>query len=335
MEKENKNLNIEEVKKEKPEEEFALKEEKRKARAYGMASKNFFKGLEWSKDYHATDIKNLNGYFIFYHGKNSVVHFRIKECPGWYFGIWWDSIDEENKTVKGTFFTQYERDIDKFKPTASDHTTRIEVSYRTKSYDDVWLLDCTVSYMIKYLNKHFYKAWCGYGKYTTGSGLHCWYRYIKYRWYLFKDEYLTEKASKWCVKYLKKILEELYEGEVLVSKTENQSPKYELCISYEKNKHYFDKVGNYNIFLSNEEIEDYFKELGDNLTDPEDIKLYNFCNKSKKLENKYDRKVKHFDRIASLIGIHFISIQVNKVVNVFNGKLCNNVKKYGTWWGKI
>lgn len=323
----------EEVDKENSEKELALKEEKRKERAYRMASKNFFKGLEDS-DYHATDIENLNGYFIFYYGKNSVVHFRIKECPGWYFGIWWDTIDEENKTVKGTFFTQYERDIDKFKPTASDHTTRIEVSYETKSkHDGVWLLDLTVSYILKYLNKHFYKAWCGYGKYSDGSELLCWYRYIKYRWYLFRDEFLTEKASKWCVKYLKKILERLYEGEVLVSKTEDQSPKYELCISYEKNKHYFDKIGNYNIFLSDKEIKDYLEELGDNPTDPKDIKLYNFCKKSKKLEKKYNRKVKHFDRIASLIGIHFISIQVNKTVNVFNRKLCNNVKKYGTWWG--
>ena len=65
------------------------------------------------------DIEYQDGYFIFGHGTNSVVHFHIKECPGWLFGIWWTIPEGNDKSIDGNFFAQYEEDIDKFKPSAS------------------------------------------------------------------------------------------------------------------------------------------------------------------------------------------------------------------------
>lgn len=62
-----------------------------------------------------TDIAYLDGYFIFGYGTNSVVHFHVAECQGWKFGIWWDA----NSEGTGEFFTQFEDNIDKFKPSAS------------------------------------------------------------------------------------------------------------------------------------------------------------------------------------------------------------------------
>lgn len=77
------------------------------------------------------DIEYLDGYFIFGKGTNSVVHFHIKETPGWKYGIWWEPVRKsecENDEAYNEYytdrlrckiFTQYEDEIDKFKPSAS------------------------------------------------------------------------------------------------------------------------------------------------------------------------------------------------------------------------
>ena len=54
-----------------------------------------------------------NGYFIFDYGPNTVVHFRLKETPGWLYGIWWElKINTENEvSIVGKFFAQYENEI--------------------------------------------------------------------------------------------------------------------------------------------------------------------------------------------------------------------------------
>ena len=80
-----------------------------------------------------------DGYFLFGYGTNSTAEFRIKEIPGWKFGIWFSPLkdeaegkeadgeakgdkDEGNKDVKGTLFWQVEEFIDKFKPSRSVFT---------------------------------------------------------------------------------------------------------------------------------------------------------------------------------------------------------------------
>lgn len=77
------------------------------------------------------DIEYLDGYFIFGKGTNSIIHFHIKETPGWKYGIWWEPVrksehkDDEAYNEYHTdrlcckIFTQYEDEIDKFKPSAS------------------------------------------------------------------------------------------------------------------------------------------------------------------------------------------------------------------------
>ena len=73
-----------------------------------------------------------DGYFLFGYGTNSTAEFRIKEIPGWKFGIWFSPLKDEaegkeadedgDKDVKGTLFWQVEEFIDKFKPSASVFT---------------------------------------------------------------------------------------------------------------------------------------------------------------------------------------------------------------------
>lgn len=81
---------------------------------YKRRTNQLLKSLE-EKGYHPKDVNFLDGYFLFEHGKNMVVNFHIKECKGWLFGIWWNLEGEEELD----FFAQYERTIDKFKPSAS------------------------------------------------------------------------------------------------------------------------------------------------------------------------------------------------------------------------
>ena len=103
---------------------------------YKQMTESFFSTLtsrifEWPKDrikgvdnLTITGVEYLDGYYIIPMGTNAVVHFKIKECPGWLFGIWWQEPvreDRKSKTfrLKGEFFAQYEEVIDKFKPSAS------------------------------------------------------------------------------------------------------------------------------------------------------------------------------------------------------------------------
>ena len=94
------------------------------------------------------DIEYLDGYFIFGKGTNSVVHFHIKETPGWKYGIWWEPVrksecenDEaynEYRTdcLRCKIFAQYEEEIDKFRPSASMVREEfiISLAYFTESY---------------------------------------------------------------------------------------------------------------------------------------------------------------------------------------------------------
>lgn len=96
------------------------------------------------------DVEYFDGYFIFGMGTNSVVHFHIKETPGWKYGIWWspvekgDSEDPEHPTTYETdrlrcnIFTQYEEEIDKFKPAASMVTDKFNVYLDNTSTNFAW-----------------------------------------------------------------------------------------------------------------------------------------------------------------------------------------------------
>jgi hypothetical protein len=63
-----------------------------------------------SKHFTIQNKQFINGYFMFYHGENSVCHFSIKETPNWKYGIW---LEENNKFE---IFGEHKELIDKFKP---------------------------------------------------------------------------------------------------------------------------------------------------------------------------------------------------------------------------
>lgn len=144
------------------------------------------------------DVKHLDGYFVFEHGKDMVAHFHIKELKGWRFGIWWD-IDGKDKF---TFFGQYEKNIDKFKPSRSVFVN-----------EDIAILNLDIKFsvvrILEFIKKHPYRAWaydnmgyvCGCWDYIPG--LQAWGEYLAYKWqYEIREPMLYKRMQK---KYLRLI----------------------------------------------------------------------------------------------------------------------------------
>ena len=95
-----------------------------------------------------TDVEYLDGYCLFGMGTNSIVHFHIKETPGWKYGIWWSPVAKqdyteenpiyENDRLRCNLFTQYEEEIDKFKPSASMIAEELTIHLDETLKDSIW-----------------------------------------------------------------------------------------------------------------------------------------------------------------------------------------------------
>ena len=130
-----------------------------------------------------TDIEIGDSYFIFSHGSNSIVQFKIKECPNWLFAIWWEPgippAQQAKKNFKpkltnvnyiiGSFFAQYIPAIDKFKPSRSKYC--VEIRYDLKDIEGKFLPKPEFSWsrdylrMVGFIHAHpalaFYRQWHG------------------------------------------------------------------------------------------------------------------------------------------------------------------------------
>ena len=153
--------------------EKSVKEQDAKgfAEVYKQATELLFKRIkaETDLDLHFEDITYLDGYFIFGHGTNSVVHFHVKEAPGWLFGIWWSPIPtEETKNKKKPIyktgqlfcelFFQFEEEIDKFKPAASIFGGNFEFEFEAgHEHGDFWKACKDLEFVINEPYLAFYK----------------------------------------------------------------------------------------------------------------------------------------------------------------------------------
>lgn len=168
-----------------------------------------------------------DGYFIFRHGKGMCVQFRIKQCKGWLFGIWWSL--KEKDTID--FFAQYEKDIDKFKPSCSQLSI---CDVPIVCYSDMWtngpdkvikaVKNTGLCDMINYIRYHKYRAWVLDHHYFNKpdlwsfkeSGLQCWWAYfcdaVIDKW----DEALCNIMTWRTAKVTKKVMaESLINGELV------------------------------------------------------------------------------------------------------------------------
>lgn len=162
------------------------------AEVYAKATPALFKAMKKDAglDLHFEDVEYLDGYFIFGYGTNSVVHFHVKEAPGWLFGIWWSPIptketenEEEDKQeyrkdkIHCQVFFQFEKEIDKFKPTASTFSREFDFNLEKGEAETLALFDLQKD--IAFLVKEPYLAF-----------------YREMHWIDFNHEYVSREKAK-------------------------------------------------------------------------------------------------------------------------------------------
>lgn len=215
--------------------------------------------------YHIKNSRFSNSYFMFESKDTTICEFEIKEIPGFLFGIWditrYDNYEYQiEKYGKGNtwaddldispkseliFFTQYKRDIDKFKPSRSGFVTglyretRIECKTNivTWNYDDLYVV-------LEYMKRHhirsveyagtqqryiwevrksylsmlisFYVDWC----YQIKNDIKSYLRFIRYK-------YLAVKLAKKLKCF----------NSIVIDRGENWYPRIELSL---RRKHIID-----------------------------------------------------------------------------------------------
>lgn len=169
-----------------------------------------FTQIETELGYHIIDKQFGNCYFIVESKEpDTICHFHIKELPGYLFGIWnicrYDTIKYEvennltlwsdnlhiNSKSELIFFTQYEKEIDKFKPSRSGMVTglrRITYEEDDKLITE-WDID-ELEVVLNYMKKHKYKAYVNvYNEnkfvYKEYSSFKCFRIYYGHKWNRF------------------------------------------------------------------------------------------------------------------------------------------------------
>lgn len=89
-------------------------------------------------------IQNVDGYFIFEGVEDSVTHFYIKGLPHWKFALWIKNTDEEVIQL----FTQYDTQIDKFKPSRSS----LLLEYEEREVENGHFYE--LEDMLKFIKRH-------------------------------------------------------------------------------------------------------------------------------------------------------------------------------------
>lgn len=145
-----------------------------------------------------------SGYFIFDYGPNTVIHFRLKETPGWLYGVWWSfKVNKEGIiSIVGEFFAQYEEEIDKFKPSASYYGC--DMLSLVAADGSICLEEGEVISIIDFIRNHPYRAWNGHISFNDKiSGIRAWLNYQKRQRHLRKGKRLEKNLYKDLCKFAK------------------------------------------------------------------------------------------------------------------------------------
>ena len=211
------------------------------AEVYKQATEAVFNGLKESLkfDITMTDVKYLDGYFIFGRGTNSIVHFHINETPGWKYGIWWEPIEDADTKkpytdrVHCSIFAQYEEEIDKFKPSASMVCEEFTIDFKHPTANRIWAFADD----IKFIHDEPYLAFYREMHYSDFNKEHV--SRAKAKSYFerhFKQKKLAEETKalndKEMLKTVYEILkEDIDEGTCFIQdRGDSWSPRYEIII---------------------------------------------------------------------------------------------------------
>ena len=282
---------------------------------FKMAMKTFEKALKEDIKVTFKDVKYLDGYFIFGTGTNSVVHFKLKETPDWLYGIWWNIpkkyyAKEKRKMVlpkfvEGHFFAQYEKNIDKFKPSAS--TIQCEFSIvPNDNHCSLYEVAKNIEFIIKEPYLAFCRDYC-YNDYNHEYLSRNKAKRIYKKWCKEENNYIkwNKILNDRFIKFVKNMLKEEIESDnaFIVDMGENCSPRYEIFV---KSSYY-----------PNLTIE---KGCCFCLFDEEDAE-------SIKAKAKWDKEIKKCEKISNKHGSYWFR-PFDDSFNLIEDKNYNKLKKY-------
>lgn len=205
---------------------------------------------------HIVDKVYKDGYYLFASGTNSVVHFHIKECPGWLFGIWWSIDDEESdepKCANLKFFAQYESLIDKFKPSASVFSAECKLTIHPEEDSNAYLSEIRDCYtIILYIKDEPELAFCRDQFYFDYNTMYVSRESAQamLKEYLDKidhQEKVEAELSAKLLRYYKDHILPLEPTLELVDRGKNWYPRYELCAPFSEFEDIATRPGTYSL----------------------------------------------------------------------------------------
>ena len=204
---------------------------------------------------HFSNIQYLDGYYIFGHGTNSVVHFHVDECPGWKFGVWWNKQKGNNDAFTGEFFAQFEENIDKFKPSRSEICGSIQVNLGIKSS---MCYSYEAGKQIRFIRDEPYLAFCrDYNGWDYNTEYHsreeAEAEYRKYREYKENKIHYTQMMDEKILQYVAEHVAPLFHGAEIVDRGSSWSPRYDLVAPFEANYDLVGEPGCYDWFNKDDE----------------------------------------------------------------------------------
>lgn len=161
-----------------------------------------FKHISENSKFKPYNIEYGDTYFVFTGEPNSVIHFRIKGVnKHWKFGMWVHSeyIDDDNNFADEPviqFFVQWDRNIDKFKPSRSDILVTITAKQFNTEPSDEWLFSNIID-TLTVMKRHpilCYNGICGNEAIGYLKVKSFTFEFIKEEFYHFKQTFV--KAIK-------------------------------------------------------------------------------------------------------------------------------------------
>jgi len=284
---------------------------------YKRATKRFLDEVsEYCNEYghfniNIVDLVYEDGYFICGMGKNSVVKFRVKEVPGFLFGIWWDHDEgvKYDKTkdgkISGKLFAQYEDDIDKFKPSRSKFLVEFEVRwiggksilFTENAYDAYRMIRFMVEEPDLSWARHHFGWNYNWEYHTREEAEEEKKKYIEFK---EREEIVTAELNERCVSAVRNALSDEIEAGVtkILDSGDHCNPRYEIVVDQSSfNKKDKPSVGSYLLIWE----DDIVKKMTDEFERcKEEAKGEEFCwwcpfdEVCTVVEHKYFKKMKNF-----------------------------------------
>lgn len=271
----------------------------------GELVESAFRQIEKETNLHIVDVEFEDCYFIIEGEEDSICHFHIKEIPGFKFAFWntkrFDKIKDQMKENRTTwaetykvynkteliFFTQYERDEDKFKPSHSGFRTGIfrqawiETDDNNKNVVvEEWYMSDLLD-ILEYMKKHPIKSYVYVSAqieevWNEKSSLKClkiyvmdWIRYYKSK---FRYWCKVHKHLNVCKRFIRKTKSFNY----MLIERQDASPEVELRLArknhisisqFQKDLDKLEKF--YNKYYWKISIDMFFNEIDENSTSEE------------------------------------------------------------------